>query len=172
MRHYVFIMADTNVSSMHCGYCKDIKKAINFYSEMPTLLYPPEKQNVLYFLEEHNGEAAAIERVDEIYQLTNEEKINLILQLNPEWVELNPIVKIQAPPEKQKEVMKFTELLKETHIGLTSMKPGTLVEIDRTKIYKQYGKETMIDVCKEWIDQNPDYELSNDYKFIKRLNKF
>ncbi|ASU34369.1 hypothetical protein MuYL_2482 [Mucilaginibacter xinganensis] len=29
-----------------------------------------------------------------------------------------------------------------------------------------------LDICKSFIDENADFELSNDKKYLKRINKF
>lgn len=68
-------------------------------------------------------------------------------------------------------LMSFTEDYNKTIIGLSSLNPGESVELNKTKIGKQ-DKELMIEVCKVFIDNNPDFELSNDYKYIQRINKF
>lgn len=68
--------------------------------------------------------------------------------------------------------MSFTDDYYKTFAGLESMKPGESVELSKTKIGKQ-DIELIIEVCKIFIDEgNYDFEFSNDYKFIRRLNKF
>lgn len=67
--------------------------------------------------------------------------------------------------------MSFTEDYNKTITGLSSLNPGESVELSKTKIGKQ-DKELMLEICKEFIDQNPEFQLSNDYKFIQRINKF
>lgn len=67
--------------------------------------------------------------------------------------------------------MSFTEDYNKTITGLSSLNPGESVELNKTKIGKM-DKDLMIEVCKMFIDNNPDFELSNDYKYIRRINKF
>lgn len=67
--------------------------------------------------------------------------------------------------------MSFTEDYHKTIAGLSSLNPGESVELSKTKIGKQ-DKELMLEICKMFIDQNFDFELSNDYKYIRRINKF
>lgn len=67
--------------------------------------------------------------------------------------------------------MSFTEDYHKTITGLSSLNAGESVELSKTKIGKQ-DKELMLEICKEFIDQNIDFELSNDYKYIRRINKF
>lgn len=67
--------------------------------------------------------------------------------------------------------MSFTEDYNKTLTGLSSLNIGESVELNKTKIGKQ-DKELMIEVCKMFIDNNTDFELSNDYKYIRRINKF
>lgn len=66
----------------------------------------------------------------------------------------------------------FTELFNKTFDNILKMNPGQQGKIEVSEMAKQYGIEIAIDVCKEFIDQNPDFQLSNDYKFIQRINKF
>lgn len=68
--------------------------------------------------------------------------------------------------------MSFTEDYNRTVTGLLSLNPGESVELIKTKIGKQ-DIELMIDACKNFIDSgNYDFEFSNDYKYIRRINKF
>lgn len=67
--------------------------------------------------------------------------------------------------------MSFTEDYNRTISGLLTLNPGESVELSKTKIGKQ-DKELMLEVCKMFIDENPDFEMSNDYKYIRRINKF
>lgn len=61
----------------------------------------------------------------------------------------------------------FQDKVDEGYRFLEKMKPGDRIEI--TVIAKR-DPETFLEICKAFIDVNPDFELSNDYKYIKRIN--
>lgn len=66
--------------------------------------------------------------------------------------------------------MSFTEDYYKTLSGLKTLKTGESVELKKTKIGSK-DIDLIIEVCKEFIDAgNPDFEFSNDYKFIRRLH--
>lgn len=67
--------------------------------------------------------------------------------------------------------MTFSELCNQTFAGLSKMAPGSAVELSKTQILRDFGKEHAIEVCKQFIDSgNYDFEFSDDYKYIKRLS--
>jgi len=66
----------------------------------------------------------------------------------------------------------FTELFNKTFDNLSKMEPGKSGNIANSEMAKAYGIDIAIDTCKMFIDENPDFQLSNDYKFIQRINKF
>lgn len=49
------------------------------------------------------------------------------------------------------------------------MKPGEKLDIQNVG---KRDPELFLSICKSFIDDNPDFELSNDYKFLKRINIF
>jgi hypothetical protein len=70
--------------------------------------------------------------------------------------------------QEWQEAKVFCKLLTETEAGLKTIKPGNEYAIRSMKMFKQYGEEVAIEVCKLFIDINSDYYLSNNYKYIKR----
>jgi len=62
------------------------------------------------------------------------------------------------------------EILEKWFKKFSEMKPGQRIEIALT------GKRDpalFTDICKHFIDAgNMDFELSNDYKYFKRINTF
>lgn len=66
----------------------------------------------------------------------------------------------------------FTEMFNRTFENLLKIETGKSGNIASSEMAKAYGIEIAIDTCKMFIDQNPDFELSNDYKYIRRINKF
>jgi hypothetical protein len=50
------------------------------------------------------------------------------------------------------------------------MKPGNAIEIELTG---KRDPQLFTDICKEYINQNHyDFEITNDYKYFKRINPF
>jgi hypothetical protein len=66
----------------------------------------------------------------------------------------------------------FTEMFNKTFENLLKIEPGKSGNIANSEMAKAYGIEIALDTCKMFIDENPDFQLSNDYKFIQRINKF
>jgi len=87
-RHYIYIFSDTKRESIHCGYCKDILKAVKHFGEMPTILLFGERQNILVHLEIADNEPDAKQRFDEIFKMNMEQKHECILSQNPTWKEI------------------------------------------------------------------------------------
>ena len=66
-------------------------------------------------------------------------------------------------------MVKFEETLNKWYGKFSKMKPGERLNIE------EVGKrdpELFLDICKSFIDDNPDFELSVDMKYLKRINKF
>lgn len=67
--------------------------------------------------------------------------------------------------------MTLTEISNKTFANLEKLKPGTRAEIAKSEIAIKFGIEVAVDTCKLFIDAgNYDFELTDDYKFIKRLS--
>lgn len=50
------------------------------------------------------------------------------------------------------------------------MKPGEKIDINEVG---RRDPELFLSICKTFIDDNnPDFELSNDYRYFKRINKY
>lgn len=60
----------------------------------------------------------------------------------------------------------LTETMKKWFGCFDRMKPGDSIEI---KKYANGDEKTFTDMCKYYIAGHPEYELTNDYKSIKKL---
>lgn len=90
MKHFIYIMSDNRKTGIHCGYCRDSVKAVKFFKDMPTIFFPPERQNILIHLETAENETDAIERFREISGMNVEQRKEIIEFQNPDWIELVP----------------------------------------------------------------------------------
>ncbi len=61
---------------------------------MPTVLPSPERQNVLVHLEISDNEQDAKSRFEEIFRMNLSQKLNLIIEQNPGFVEILPGVNV------------------------------------------------------------------------------
>lgn len=62
----------------------------------------------------------------------------------------------------------FSEAVNEWWVKFSAMKPGTAYEIAKCS----KNTELFVDVCKDFIDHSENgnkYELSNDYRYFKRI---
>lgn len=90
MGYYIYIMCNSRKAGIYSGYCRDIIKAVKFFKEMPTMFFPPEKQNILIHLETADNENDAIERFKEISNMNAVQRNQLIVDQNENWVEIIP----------------------------------------------------------------------------------
>lgn len=89
MIRYIYIMCDSDYCNFHVGHCKDVPRMINFYKTMPTVFMPPKKQNILIYLEILNQEHVD-NRFHEVLEMKFDQKVKMITDSNPTWVELVP----------------------------------------------------------------------------------
>lgn len=66
-------------------------------------------------------------------------------------------------------MVKFSETLEKWYDKFRNMKPGQQIEIAVTG---KRDPELFMAICKSFIDENHDFELSNDYKYFKRINNY
>ncbi len=101
MKKYVFIITDRNRNSLHVGMSADLLKTMDFYSEMPCLLFDPGQQlNRLVYFEEYDSEQLANQRFMLINQFTKMQKERLIRSVNANWIDLIPALQREHLPIK------------------------------------------------------------------------
>ncbi len=101
MKKYVFIITDRNRSNLHVGMSADLLKTMDFYSEMPCLLFDPGQQlNRLVYFEEYDNEQMANQRFMLINQFTKMQKERLIRSVNADWIDLIPALQLEHLPIK------------------------------------------------------------------------
>ena len=89
MKRFIYIITDRNRNNLHVGLCADILKALNFYSQMPTLFFDSAQQlNRLIYFEEINTEEQAMARFKFVSTFTRPQKEKMIRSVNPNWVDL------------------------------------------------------------------------------------
>lgn len=66
-------------------------------------------------------------------------------------------------------MVKFKDVLNTWYGKFGKMKPGEKLDIQTVG---KRDPELFLDICKSFIDENEDFELSNDKRFLKRINKF
>lgn len=89
MRTFVYIVTANNDRTLHVGYCKDIKRAVKFYKELPNLHLDID-YNRLVYAEEHDDRDNAIARFNELMGYPRDMKEAVIDCVNPDWIELLP----------------------------------------------------------------------------------
>ncbi len=96
MKKFVFIVTDRNRSNLHVGISSDVKKTMSFYEKMPTLIFDGGIQltRLIYF-EELNSESEAFIRFNLLSKFTRTQKEKLIRDINPDWVDLVPALKVE-----------------------------------------------------------------------------
>lgn len=96
-------MSSNEGKNLHTGYCRDIKKCVEFYKKLPSLFYSPKEFNKLVYLEELNGQQTAISRFKESSAASHElsERMNLKTR---ETYQLTPNPTLEGKEEeKQKD---------------------------------------------------------------------
>ncbi len=89
MKKYVYVITDRNRNTLHVGMSTDLLKTMNFYGEMPSLLFDPGQQlNRLVYFEEYNSETLAHSRFALINQFTRMQKERLVRAVNADWIDL------------------------------------------------------------------------------------
>lgn len=91
MRHFIYIISDFTKRNIHFGYCSDVVKTVEIYNTMNTmsLHYPAENYlNRLVYFEENGSEEKCLERLRQLMTLTVKEKREMIIEINPEWIDL------------------------------------------------------------------------------------
>lgn len=89
-------MATPDNTIFHVGYCRDIKKAIKFYSDFPSL-HTNWVEKLVYF-EQYEGadaEDMARERFEELTKFPWDLKAAVIGNINPEFIELIPGINVE-----------------------------------------------------------------------------
>lgn len=67
-------------------------------------------------------------------------------------------------------MVKFQDTLNKWFGKFRKMKPGEKIDINEVG---RRDPELFLSICKTFIDDNnPDFELSNDYRYFKRINKY
>lgn len=66
-------------------------------------------------------------------------------------------------------MVKFQDTLNIWYGKFRKMKPGEKLDIQNVG---KRDPELFLDICKSFIDDNMDFELTNDKRFLKRINKF
>ncbi|MDB5288562.1 MAG: hypothetical protein JWR05_3511 [Mucilaginibacter sp.] len=61
----------------------------------------------------------------------------------------------------------INEIIDHWHGKFSKMRVGEAIEIG---VVGKRDPETFTDICKLFIAYNPDFELTNDYKFLKRIS--
>lgn len=89
MKNIVFIITDANRQTLHVGMSSDLIKTMNFYRQMPGLLFDNGKKlsNLVYF-EEFSSEVTAQRRFKELNVFTRPQKEKLIREVNNNWLDL------------------------------------------------------------------------------------
>lgn len=90
MNWYIYITCNHKKEGIHIGYCRDIVKCIAFYKQLPTLFFAPERQNILIHLETAENEVDAVNRFREISVMDAGQKMQIIIEQNPDFIELIP----------------------------------------------------------------------------------
>lgn len=94
MKKYYTYIFTRDKNTFHIGFCSDILKTIKNYSEIPSMKYPPE-HNRLVHLEEFSSKENACKRYDQIYALGRNGIVELIENINPDWLTLEPGINIE-----------------------------------------------------------------------------
>lgn len=90
MKKYVFIVTDRNRSSLQVGMSADLNRTVQFYKEMPSLLFDAGQQLTrLVYFEELSNEQAAAQRFKLISRFTRIQKDRLVRSVNPDWLDLS-----------------------------------------------------------------------------------
>jgi predicted GIY-YIG superfamily endonuclease len=92
MPHYVYIVTMNRHQERPAllpGMSKDIRKTVQMYRDMPSLVPVPAKERVtLLHLETYaNGYPEALERLNAITAATRDEISQLITANNPDWLD-------------------------------------------------------------------------------------
>lgn len=66
-------------------------------------------------------------------------------------------------------MVKFQYVLNTWYGKFGKMKPGEKLDIQTVG---KRDPELFLGICKSFIDDNADFELTNDRKYLKRINKF
>ena len=88
-RRFVYIITDRNRKSLHVGLSTDLMQTMNFYRQMPSLLFDTGQHlSRLVYFEELNSEATARESFELINRFTRIQKERMIRSVNPDWLDL------------------------------------------------------------------------------------
>lgn len=88
MKRFVYIITDAKRTSLQVGMSSDLLKTINFYREIPNLLFDSASQmSRLIYFEELRDDESARHRFDLICRYTRVQKEKLIRDVNPDWLD-------------------------------------------------------------------------------------
>ncbi|HLT41687.1 MAG TPA: hypothetical protein VKZ95_03205 [Sphingobacteriaceae bacterium] len=89
MKKHIYILTDTNRSSLHVGYTEDLLKTVDLYKEKRALFFDfGSITSRLVYFEEFTSEELAIMRFNELSVYTRPQKERLIRSINPNWADL------------------------------------------------------------------------------------
>ncbi|WP_316810214.1 GIY-YIG nuclease family protein [Pedobacter heparinus] len=89
MKKFVYVVTDRNRTSLHVGMSSDLIKTLDFYKQMPCLLFDCGQQLTrLVYFEELKTEAQALSRFKLISRFTRTQKERLVRSCNPDWIDL------------------------------------------------------------------------------------
>lgn len=91
MEYYVYLISDFSHRHIQAGYCSDMTKMVTFYNKMNEMsLYPSDEKyiNRLVYFEEVNKEGDAINRLMFFTFIPLTERIKLIEEVNPTFMDL------------------------------------------------------------------------------------
>lgn len=90
MSTIMYVMANESRDNIHVGTTQALKKALEFYTKIPSMSYPVKKLNMLVYLEEFTNKNAAIERFEQVTRFNKAQKTELIESVNPDWIDMIP----------------------------------------------------------------------------------
>ena len=91
MNYYVYLISDFKKKNIHAGYCEDVPKMVGFYNDLNDLsirLNEDHYLNRLVYFEEMGKEGDAIDRVMFFTFTPLIERIKLIEEVNPTFMNL------------------------------------------------------------------------------------
>ena len=85
------MISDHTKKHIHAGYCASVSKMVEWYkelNEMSLFLTDDKYLNRLVYLEENSSDGQAIDRMVFFTFISLDEKMKMILELNPEFMDL------------------------------------------------------------------------------------
>ncbi len=115
MKKYVYIVTDSNRTSMHVGMSDDLTKTLAFYKSMPSLFFDQGQQlSRLVYFEEQKSEELALRRFKAISHFTRLQKEKLVRNYNPDWLDLSKnfgvVSAIQSTAQQPNQARLFASL--------------------------------------------------------------